>query len=166
MIYLSVCTQGLVVMIYLSVCTQGLAMIYLSVCTQGLVVMIYLSVGRTEKSTDQVIKPVNVEGAVQVGGQHPRGRGEGHAPDRPHADDAGLRPPRQPPQLRQARPASGRQHPCTSRPTPTSGSRRRRTFLTSSVGAWTCRVRTARPRSERPGLRRAWPKNLLGPIRP
>ena len=62
MIYLSVCTQGLVVMIYLSVCTQGLVvMICLSVCTQGFVVMVYLSVGRTEKSTDQVIKPVNVE---------------------------------------------------------------------------------------------------------
>lgn len=49
-------------------------------------------------------------GLVQVGGEDPRRRGEGHGRHRPHAFQTGLRPPRQPPQLRQAGPQSPGQH--------------------------------------------------------
>lgn len=49
-------------------------------------------------------------GLVQVGGEDPRRRGEGHGRHRPHAVQTGLRPPRQPPQLRQAWPQSPGQH--------------------------------------------------------
>lgn len=49
-------------------------------------------------------------GFVQVGGKDPSGRGEGYGCHRPYAVQAGLRPPREPSQLRQAWPQSPWQH--------------------------------------------------------
>lgn len=49
-------------------------------------------------------------GLIQMGGKDPPWRGEGHGCHRPHAFQAGLRPARQPPQLRPARPQGSGQH--------------------------------------------------------